>query len=342
MTQPTRQLNAVRDQMFVLGVAEGFFQSAVLLALLELRVFELIDEGSMSVEDLATATGGSADRLHRVLNAGVVLRLLESDDGQTFRVAAACRSVLMPSAGESYLGDWMRNMDIFRLALSKLDEAVLTSKPTVDPAGHLGSSEKETHDFILAMHNYAALRGKELAKYLDTSHAKTVLDLGCGPGTYSFHLGEANPDLKLNLLDLPGVLEVAKEVRSRYDLVNDINYLAVDVTEEEIPGTYDLVLVSNTLHMLGEATSRDLISRLHDTVAPGGSLVIQAQYLQDHRMGGRWPIYLDLLQMCMTDDGRNHTPQETREWMEEAGFERVEYIAMSLVNQNSYLRGYKV
>lgn len=281
----------MKDQIQVLSVAEGFFHSSVLFALLKLRVFEFIGDESKSSIELASELKVSNETLRRLLNAGVVLKLLESKDGETYKVASPVRSTLLPSAGENYLGNWMSNLDYFRLALSRLDEAVLKSAPTVDPSHHLGADKQQTREFALAMHNYASLRGKELAYFLDTARCTTLLDLGCGPGTYAFHLGLCNPALQLYLLDLPNVLEIAKEVKARYGITNEVHYLPIDAITGEIPGSYDLILVSNTLHMLGEESSRQLIERLYESVNHGGSLVIQAQYLQDNRLGGRWPIF---------------------------------------------------
>jgi SAM-dependent methyltransferase len=331
----------IKDQIEVLSVAEGFLQSSVLFALLKLRVFELIGEGKLTLDELASKLNARAETLGRVLNAGVVLKLLESKDGVSYRVGRAYRSTLLPSAGENYLGDWIRNLDYCRVAVSKLDEAVLTSSPTVD-APHSGADSEETRGFALAMHNYASLRGSELAHFLDTTGCKTLLDLGCGPGTYAFHLGMRNPSLQLFLLDVPEVLKVAREVRSRYELSNETQYLPMDAMTSEIPGTYDLILVSNTLHMLGEEGSRQLLRRLYKSVSPGGSIVIQAQYMRDDRLGGRWPIFLDLLQLCNTANGRNHTVEETKRWLEEAGFANIEYRRMSVYNTNSLLRAYKL
>ena len=73
----------------------------------------------------------------------------------------------------------------------------------------------------------------------------------------------------------------------------------------------------------------------------GGSLVIQAQYLKENSLGDRWAVLLDLIQMATTSEGRNHTVGETRGWMEEAGFQDIQLCAMTLVNTNKYLRGYK-
>jgi 2-polyprenyl-3-methyl-5-hydroxy-6-metoxy-1,4-benzoquinol methylase len=275
----TSDTRVIKDQLEVLSIAEGFFQSSVLFALLKLRVFERIGAESKPLAELAADLKSRPDTLARLLNAGVALKLLESKDGTHYQVGRSFRSTLLPSTGENYLGDWISNLDYFRSALSKLDEAVLKSAPTVNPSHHLGADKQQTRQFTLAMHNYASLRGKELAHFLDTAGCKSLLDLGCGPGTYAFHLGIRNPDLKLYLLDLPEVLEVAKEVQTRYQMNNEVHYLPKDATVGEVSGSYDMILVSNTLHMLGEGDSRALLRRLFSSVNPGGSLVIQAQFL---------------------------------------------------------------
>ena len=330
-----------KRQIEVLSLAEGFFQSSILFALLKLKVFERIDKGTTTLNGLAAELQTRPETLERLLNAGVVLKLLESKDGRNFSIAPICRTVLSPSAGEHYLGDWICSLDYFCGPLSKLDEAVLKSRPTIEPSAHLGGDKESTRSFTLSMHNYASLRGMELADFLSTDGCDSLLDLGCGPGTYAFHLGLRNPCVELYVADHPVVLETAAEVQTRYSLKNKIHFLPLDAIKDEIPGSYDMILVSNMLHGLGENASRKLIRRLFNSVNSGGSIVIQAQYLRDDRLGPRWPIFLDLIQLCVTDNGRNHSPGETRRWLEEAGFGNVEYCAMTLLNTNSYLRGYK-
>lgn len=332
----------IRYQIHVLSCAEGSLHSSVLWALLRLGVFERIGSAGKSVHDLAAELGTRPDTLCRLLNAGVVLQLLGTDDGETFHPTAVSRSALLPSSADGYLGNWNRNLRYVWPALSRLDEAVLRSSPTADPSSHLGGEGSVTRDFILAMHDYAAVRGEELARYLDASGCRTLLDLGCGPGTYAFCLGLQKPELDLFLFDLPEVLDVAREVQARYALRNRLHYVAGDALKDRIPGPFDIVLVSNTLHMLGEKASRELLRRLHDSVSPGGSLVVQAQFLGDDRTGPRWPVMLDLIRLCITSHGRNHTVAETRQWMEQAGFTRIELRTMSVQNTNSFLRGYKV
>jgi SAM-dependent methyltransferase len=335
-------LGAIRDRLTVIGMAESFFQSSVLFALAKLRIFELIGEADKPLDELARQSGAKPETLARLLNAGVVLNLLETTEGATYRAAPLARSVLLPGAGEAYLGDWIRNLSYFNLAMADLDQAVLKSAPTVDPLTHLGTDAARTREFALAMHDYAAIYGRELAHYLDTTGCRSLLDLGCGPGTYAFYLGMKNPELQLHLLDFPGVLQVAKEVQGRYALPNEVHYVAADALKDEISGQYDLILVSNTLHQLGPDASVALLKRLYKSVKPGGSLVVQARFLRDDRLGDKVPVFLDLLELCITSAGSNHSVAETRGWLEAAGFTNLQFCPMSLFNENSFLRGYRV
>lgn len=321
-------------------IAEGFFRSGVMFALLKLHIFERIGDGSKSAKELAGEVNARLDALSRLLDAAVLLKLLEKNDAN-YRLSPMCHAVMLPSAGENYVGDWIRNLDFFRQALSKLAESVKQSAPHLNLAEYLKTDKDGGRDFELAMENYAALRGKELVKYLDTTPCQTLLDLGCGPGVYAFHLGMHNPKLKLYLQDMPEVLAVAKEVQKKYPLQNEVTYLPHDAVNGEVPGAYDMVLVSNMLHMIGENASRELLKKLYHRVKPGGSVVIQAQFLRDDHMGGRWPAVMDLILLCTTPAGRNHSVAEAREWMTEAGFTKINYKAMGIRNTNSLLIGSK-
>src|SRR5262245_11017885 len=96
---------AKQQQIDILSIAEGFLESSVLFALLKLRVFERIDKGTTTLNGLASELGARSETLSRLLNAGVVLKLLESEDGVHFGMSPACKSVLASSAEPHYLGD---------------------------------------------------------------------------------------------------------------------------------------------------------------------------------------------------------------------------------------------
>jgi SAM-dependent methyltransferase len=329
---------AVADQVAVLGVAEGFFDSSVVIALADVGAFAAIGDGARTAGELAAELGVHEGALRRLLAAGVAVKALASDDGRTFRLSPLFGRVL---AGGAPLGNWIRNLGYFRDVLTGLAEAVRTGEPHTTLADDVVSGGR-ARDLTLAMDDYASLRGAEVAHRLDLSGCRTLLDVGCGPGTYAFLLAEANPELHVTLLDLEPVLEVAAEVAERYDVdPARIAYRPGDIRHDEVGGPYDVVLVSNVLHVFGEDGGRRLLARLHDAVAPGGSLVVQAQFIRPDGLGPRWSLLVDLVQLCITPGGRNHTVPETIRWLEETGFVDVEHEPMSMLNTNSYVRGWR-
>lgn len=63
-----------REQLEVLSIAEGFFQSSILFALLKLKIFECIGEESKTLDELAAVLDTRPETIARLLNAGVVLK----------------------------------------------------------------------------------------------------------------------------------------------------------------------------------------------------------------------------------------------------------------------------
>jgi SAM-dependent methyltransferase len=336
-----REQGLIRDQIQVLAIAEGFFGAQVLFAMVELGVFEAIGDGEHTAEEVATATGDDPGAMARLLAGGAVAGLLRTDDGIRFRTASFCRSVLARPGDRGYLGNWITNMEYLQRSLTGLADAVRSGERVIDLEDDLEATGDRSRNFILAMHDFAALRGVELGRCLDTAGCASMLDVGCGPGTYSFVLGETNPGLELHLMDLPEVLTVAREVQGRYTLAGEVHYLPGDARTDEIPGTYDLVLLSNFLHMLGPADSRALLQRLVEHVEPNGSVVIQGQFLDERRTGPRWPVFMDLTLLSMTETGRNHTTGDAEAWLKEAGFTDIVVEPMSMMNANTYVRGFK-
>jgi len=149
-----------KQQLNILSIAEGFFQSSVLFALLKLNIFNLIGENGKTLDYLATNLGTSPETLGRLLNAGVVLNLLNSSDGVVYTLTPASKELLLSTTEEQFLGNWILNLDYFRYALSMLDEAVLKSGPVVDPTTHLGRDTRQTREYIFLrctiMHRFAA------------------------------------------------------------------------------------------------------------------------------------------------------------------------------------------
>jgi SAM-dependent methyltransferase len=334
---PPRDSDVAAQQIELLSIAQGFLPASVLFALRRLEIFERIGETDVSADLLAKDVGTDPENLKRLLNAGVMLGVLEKTGADRYSIPHRYRRMLLNPGSPGYLGHWLAFMESWYVPFATLDRAVVEGGRT----NMYALEPDQIRQHTLAMHDFASFRGKELPDSINTSGARTLLDVGCGPGTYAFEIGSRNPDIELFLLDLPAVLEVTREIAARYDLSNKIRFVPRDLASEPIEGSYDLVLASNVLHVFDEDKIRALMAKLYAATSPGGSVIVQAQFLAEDHAGPRWPIFLDLGCLCFTAGGRNHSMAETRRWMEEAGFVDIEEHRMSVLNTNSFMRGHK-
>jgi SAM-dependent methyltransferase len=169
-------------------------------------------------------------------------------------------------------------LDYFREIWSTLDRAVAGGTATASVSDDLTRRPDLARAFALGMHHYALFRGQDFVQSLDLAGCTALLDVGCGSGTYAFELGRRYPDLALFLLDRPAMLDTAREIEQMLGVRNQVTYLPQDALTAPLHGTYDAVLISNMLQMLGERAARQLLERIGQAVVPGGSIIVQAQF----------------------------------------------------------------
>ena len=51
---------------------------------------------------------------------------------------------------------------------------------------------------------------------------------------------------------------------------------------------------------------------------------------------------LDLLELCITSAGKNHSVGETAHWLEESEFSNIESCTKNMFDESNFLRGYQI
>lgn len=334
----TISLPNVQKQVAVLQIAERFFDSVVLFALFENQVFFELASGSKTIGEIRDAIGGDPRALRATLDAAVALKLL-SLENERYGASEAMLDCLGRQDSPAYLGEWISFLRSLGGPLMELGEVIRTGVPlgTYFEGGEGDNAPAKR--MTAAMDAYARTRGLEMVDRFDFSRTRRLLDLGCGPGTYSMAIVERHPQVQATLLDLPGPIAEARQLAGSRGMGERLEFVDIDARKYKPALPFDTVLVSNVLHLVGPEDSPALLSRCYDLLAPGGRLIVQAQFLNDDRTSPRWPTLLNLTQCVASEHGQNHAITETRRWMEQAGFCNIEHIRFSLWNVNSCLVG---
>jgi tRNA (cmo5U34)-methyltransferase len=151
---------------------------------------------------------------------------------------------------------------------STVDEIRQRFDADVERFSNLDTGQSATVDATLAM----ALVAEAAAA--TTTHARHVLDVGCGAGNYTLKLLERLPNLDATLIDLSQpMLDRARERVSRAT-TGRITTIQGDLRDVELPeGKFDIVLAAAVLHHLRtDQEWQAVFTAFHRALRPGGSV----------------------------------------------------------------------
>ena len=204
----------------------------------------------------------------------------------------------------------------------RLEDSIRTGKPARVP-DMFQATPAATARFIRAMDSLVRARGDDrwTAEHLDLGAARSIADLGGGPGTYLVELLRRHPEMRGAIWDLPATLQVAKELLTRREpeLSARIDLRAVDYLTNELPGPIDAIFMSNIIHSENEAVNAALIAKCFRALVPGGLIAIKDHImnrdLTEPAAGAVFSLYL-----LLTTHGRDYSFDETSGWLDAAGF----------------------
>jgi ubiquinone/menaquinone biosynthesis C-methylase UbiE len=296
----------------------------VLVSALELDLFTAIGTKTWSVTELAKTIGVNERGLDILCRNLATCGLLKKR-GPSYRntVFAAtelnrshprCRGAYLDLLKDQW-SDWSRLTDAVRSGL---------------PVDHGKPEEPDyRHRFTWAMHHRSVDVAARVAAHVSMRGAKSLLDLGGGPGTYALAFLKQNPTLRATVCDRPAALEVAREVAAKEKAGKRLSYLSVDFMKDVLPDHYDVIWYSNVLHIYSAEENRSLFRRLRQVLNPGGRLIIQDAFLHDKE--GLYPAEASLFAVTMllfTEKGNTYGIRETASWLRQAGYSAVKPLKM--------------
>ena len=308
-------------------LSRGFQNSVVFFAAVEFGIFDLLDRAkNLNSKEVAEKLGLDFRATDIFLHSLAGMELLKVEKG-LFRNAPLADELLVRGRAH-YQGDIISHNGRLMERWVQLPSVLRTGKPA---EGSRSVDDKESRrDFVLGMSNIAGLSAEKVAGALDLATARSMLDLGGGPGTYSIIFCRMNPELAAVVFDLPEVIdEITTALVDEAALSDRITFIRGDYLKHGYGKGYDLVLASNIIHSLGVRQNRDMLGRCYRSMVSGGRIVVKDFLLDEDRVTPAFASMFAVNMLIGTETGGCYTINEVTGWLEEAGFKRAKLVEIT-------------
>jgi len=222
--------------------------------------------------------------------------------------------------GKDYVGGSLPHFLHIMEAWIKLPGIIREAKPEQeenDVAAFMNAMASKPDEAVDETVNYCLKRKK---------NAKSVLDLGGGPGKYSKAF--VNRGLNAVLYDLPDTIDYVKTQFGLENLKN-LTLKKGDFTDEFVKEfaseSFDIVFMGNICHMYSEKENRKLIGRASNILRSNGMIAIEDFVRGRSPMAEMFAVNM----LANTKGGNTYTEAQYREWLKDAGFHNIEVIDLA-------------
>lgn len=308
---------ARREGAALFDLMQGFVQSQMLMALVELRVLHMLADGPATAPALATRCAVPPERIQILLQAGAAMRLLKRR-GDKFALAHRGAAFLAVPG----LQDMVRHHDVLyrdladpvafirgeiTTELADFWPYVFGAKGAMDPA--------QTARYSRLMAESQALVAQEALAHLSLKGAQKLLDVGGGTGVFLRAVRARYPHMQLALFDLPDVVAQAA-------LPADIARHGGSFRTDPLPAGADVISLVRVLYDHSDDTVRALLAKVFAALPPGGRILIIEPMSGGTRPDPQTDVYFSVYTLAM-QTGQTRSAARISALLSEAGFTKI-------------------
>ena len=307
----------------IMELANRFRASRVFLTAFELGVFTVLgNEGKTSAET-ASILKTNPRATDRLMNALTVIGIIEKKNGTFYNTPAVTKFLVKGKAG--YMGGLGHTVNLWD-SWTNMTEAVIKGSAPERRKPVNDRGENWVDSFIAAMHMRAKKQAPVIISQLDLNGVSKVLDVGGGPGTFSFAFADAKEGLRATVFDLLNVVPLTKNYIKQEGYSGKVDTLEGNYLENDIGSGYDITFLSAVIHSNSPDDIKLLFSKCNKALNKNGQIVVLDYIMNDDRTRPEMGAMFALNMLVNTDAGDAYTESEVRSWMEEAGFTSIKKV----------------
>lgn len=307
-------------ELKVTRATNGFQEAKILLAGVELRLFDRLAEGSATAEQLARDLEVTVRGIEILADALVTKEYL-TKDGNLYANTEGANRFLVRGSPDSQTFILGHRNQMYR-SWGKLEEVVRNGMKTKEKDKATLAEREANRNFILGMAEVSRERQGAILDRLPLAGADLFVDLGGGPAHYACEAVKRYDGLRALLVDLPLTVEVAREYIAQQGEQERVQTLVFDFygeAEFPLPVRADVMLISQVLHAEGADENRALLHKVAPHVRPGGCVAIVENLVDETRTAPMWGAMFAVNMLTGTQRGRTYTAAEITGWLLEAG-----------------------
>jgi precorrin-6B methylase 2 len=289
------------------------------------KVFDALESGAKTLQQVAKETRASERGLRAVMNALIGLELLKKDRQGKYSLTPESENFLLSDKPGTLAGffamasthivpDWLR-----------LNEAVKTGAPPI-------AVNRETQGpqfFSVLVENiipmsYPAATALGVALGLKKKREPVrVLDIAAGSGIWGIALAQQSPRVHVTAQDWPEMIPTTKRITSKFGAADRCTFIEGDVLETDFGKDYDIATLGHILHTEGEERSRKLLKKTFRALKSGGTIAIAEWLVNDDRTGPLNGLMFAVNMLVHSERGDTFSFNEINSWLQDAGFKKV-------------------
>ena len=310
----------------VSSIAFGFMASKALFAGLHIDVFSYLADGSKTTEEIASETDIPKNRVETLMTALNSIGLVDYEDNKYANSPAA--NAFLSRSSKYEFGDYLRyqidqQMYPFLGQLNEVLDGSLAAD-AVDSYQHWMSDPEQAALYSNSQHAGSLGPGRSIARMVDLTGAKSLLDVGGGTGAMTIRLLEVNLGLMSTIIDFPNVSEIGWRFITEANMVDRVRYIPSNALAVEWPKEQDAILMSYLFSGVPGKEVPRLVNYAFDCLAPGGSFMVHDFMVKDERTGPPMAALWQLQHMAFTPDAHSVTAGWLKNEMTKVGFTNIQ------------------
>lgn len=310
------------DPSRITDMASVFQDSALLFAASDLGIFAALSKLGESTAACLASTLTLDERAARlILDGAVAIGLLQKEKDR-YRNTPESETFLVPGSRGDLSKALLYMRDVYP-AWGRLASFAKSGAPVESPGLHLGDDEARTRAFVYSMHGKALATGQAVMSRLALQGCRQMLDVGGGPGTYSVLACRAYPGLQATVLDLPPVIQIARQLIEQQEMSASIQTLAGDYHSTPFPAGNDAVLFFGMMHQESAAAIQALLRKAYASMNPGASVYVMDMMTDATHTAPKFSALFAINMALTAESGWVFSSAELSQWLHEAGFAEV-------------------